>query len=106
MRATATLRKKVYWLFALAVMLYLPILGEDALTYRSVVTGNFVCCGFVSESWIERPVTYALVDQWTSPAWKENATKTERWLTSDGIVNGQTKFWRLLERESMTNVPN
>ena len=104
-KSTIKLSTKVNWLFALAATLYLPVLAKDAMTYRSVVTGHFVCCGFVSESWFERPVTYALVDDWTTPMWKENAIKTERWLTSDGMVNGETKFWRLLERQSMASAP-
>lgn len=72
------------------------------MTYRSVIADQRTCCGFVSESWFERPVTYTLVDEWTTPVWKENAIKNERFLTSDGLISGQTKFWRLLERQPLT----
>lgn len=95
----------LYALLALAVVCYLPVVIQDAVTYREVIVAQHACCGFVPESRIERPVTYAQVDEWTQPIWKENAVKTERWLTSDGIVNGQTKFWRLLERHPLALVP-
>lgn len=94
-----------YVLLGLALACYLPTFIQDAVTYSDVVAEKHACCGFVSESRIERPVTYALVDEWTQPIWKENAVKSERWLTSDGIVNGQTKFWRLLERQPLAFVP-
>lgn len=83
---------------------YLPTVIEDAQTYRAVIAEQHACCGFVSESWIERPVTYVMVDEWTKPVWSENATKTERWLTSEGKVSGETRFWRVLQRERVTNV--
>jgi len=55
------------WFFlavlGVAVVCYLPTVIEDAQTYRAVVAEQHACCGFVSESWFERPVTYALVDE-------------------------------------------
>ena len=95
-----------YVLPVLAVASYLPTVIQDTVTYRGVVAEQHACCGFVSENWLARPVTYALVDEWTTPVWKENAIKTERFLTSDGIVNGQTKFWRLLERQPLADAPD
>ncbi|SDJ19693.1 hypothetical protein [Pseudomonas abietaniphila] len=94
-----------YVLPVLALACYLPTVIQDTVTYRSVVAEQLACCGFVSENWMARPVTYALVDEWTMPVWKENAIKSERFLTSDGIVNGQTKFWRLLERKPLADAP-
>lgn len=82
----------------LSAALYLPILIHDAELYRRVTNGRG-CCGFVSESVMERPVTYALVDEWTTPVWTQNEARTEKWLTSDGIVDGETKFWRILQRQ-------
>lgn len=81
---------------------YVPTVYRDAQTYRAVVADQHGCCGFVSESWVERPVTYALVDEWSKPAWSENSAKTERWLTSVGTVNGEARFWRILERQPVT----
>jgi hypothetical protein len=43
----------------------LPSLAKDAETYLDVVAGKG-CCGFVLESWIERPVTRAMVE-WDNP---------------------------------------
>ena len=85
---------------ALAITLigFVPFAVEDAFTYHEVTTGSFKCCGFVSESVFKRPVTYALVDKWTQPARQENAIKSERWLVSNGMVDGEMKFWRILER--------
>jgi hypothetical protein len=83
-------------LFSIA---YVPILIEDVGTYINVSSKNHGCCGFVSENWLSRPVTYALVDKWTEPTWKENTIGTEYWLTSEGLVEGEPKFWRLLERK-------
>lgn len=74
------------------------IIVDDASTYYSVVNNNQFCCGHVSEHWYERPVTYALIDHWTPPAWHENAAGTERWLVSDGVVKGEVKFWKILQR--------
>lgn len=87
---------------ACILAIYLPVVIKDAMLYSSVAHESG-CCGFVSESWLERPVTYALVDEWTVPVWGENAEKSQRWLTSDGKVNGQTKFWRILERQPNEN---
>lgn len=83
---------------ALVMICFAPFAVEDAFTYHEVTTGSFKCCGFVSESVLKRPVTYALVDEWTEPAWTENAIKSERWLVSNGMVNGEMKFWRILDR--------
>lgn len=83
---------------ALVMICFAPFVVEDAFTYHEVTTGDFKCCGFVSESVFKRPVTYALVDEWTEPAWAENFIKTERWLVSYGMVNGEMKFWRILDR--------
>ncbi|TPG89828.1 hypothetical protein EAH72_31105 [Pseudomonas caspiana] len=79
----------------------LPPLAKDAETYLDVVAGKG-CCGFVSESWIERPVTYAMV-KWDKPYWSENEVKPERWIVSEGKVSGELKFWRILQREPLTN---
>lgn len=95
-------RRVLFAIPALVVAGYLPEVIDDAMTYRSVIAEQHACCGFVSESRFERPVTYALVEEWTQPIWKENAIKTERWLTSEGKVNGETKFWRLLEQRPAT----
>lgn len=92
--------------FGMALLCYLPTVIEDAQTYRDAVSEQRACCGFVSESRFERPVTYALVDEWTKPVWVENTTKTERWLTSEGKVNGETKFWRSLQREPLPTAKN
>ena len=92
--------------FGMAVVCYLPTVIEDAQTYRDAVAKQQACCGFVSESWFERPVTYAMVDEWTTPVWTENVTKTERWLTSEGKVNGETKFWRALQRVPLKTIQN
>lgn len=81
---------------------YLPTVYEDAETFRAVVAKPNACCGYVSESWFERPVTYFMVE-WSKPSWTENATKTERWLTAEGKVGGEAKFWRLLEREPIAS---
>lgn len=106
MRFVSKLDRRVLFLLpAFTAACYLPMLIEDASTYRSVIANQHACCGFVSESWVERPVTYAMVDEWTKPVWTENAIKTERWLTSDGIVSGETKFWRLLERQPLASAP-
>lgn len=83
---------------ALAVLFYLPVVIEDAMLFESV-SQQRGCCGFVSENLLERPVTYALVDEWTQPVWTQNAMKSENWLTSDGKINGETKFWRIIERK-------
>lgn len=89
----------------LVAVLYLPVVAEDVDIYLTVSGPNHGCCGFVSESWLERPVTYALVDSWTQPRWTVNTTGTERWLTSDGLIDGQAKFWRILEREPVAESP-
>ncbi|KZN20565.1 MULTISPECIES: hypothetical protein [Pseudomonas] len=105
--ATPKIYKAGYGLLALiglGFVLYLPTVIDDVKTYRAVASDQHGCCGFVSESPFERPVTYLMVDAWTTPSWSENAAKTERWLTSDGKVGGETKFWRLLQREPITNV--
>lgn len=96
-------RPLLYALPALAVACYLPTVANDAMTYRHVVTEQRGCCGYVSENWIVRPLTYLLVDEWTQPIWTENAIKSERWLTSDGIISGETKFWRVLQREPISS---
>ncbi|MFJ7794501.1 hypothetical protein [Pseudomonas sp. NPDC096950] len=86
----------------LAAIFYVPVLIEDVFLYRAVVSQRS-CCGFVPESWLERPITYLMVDDWTAPVWSVNAAKTQRWLTTDGLVNGETKFWRLLQKEPIEN---
>lgn len=92
-------KRQLFGVALAAVMIgFAPFAVEDAFTYHEVTTGNFKCCGFVSESLFKRPVTYFMVDEWTKPAWTENAIKTERWLVSNGMVNGEMKFWRILER--------
>ncbi|WP_046481607.1 hypothetical protein [Pseudomonas veronii] len=77
----------------------LPPLAKDAQTYRDVVAGQG-CCGFVSESWIERPVTLAMV-HWEKPYWSTSESRPERWLVADGMVSGEMKFWRILQREPL-----
>lgn len=89
---------------ALAVGFIIPIVIEDISIYRTVTSTSYGCCGFVSENRLARPVTYALVDEWTTPVWKDNAIKSERWLTADGMVNGERKFWRILQREPIAAV--
>ena len=74
-----------------------PFVVQDIVTYRSV-TQSPGCCGYVSENRLTRPVTYAIVDEWTTPVWTQNAIKSERWLTADGLANGEKKFWRILQR--------
>lgn len=83
----------------LTAVIYLPVVAEDVDIYLTVSGPNHGCCGFVSENRLARPVTYALVDSWTEPKWTVNAAHTERWLTSDGLIDGQAKFWRILERQ-------
>lgn len=96
-----------FWIVpALLAVLYLPVVIDDAETYHSVASSDSFCCGFVSENRFERPVTYALVDEWTEPAWTQNAIGSERWLTSDGKVNGVTKFWRIIERQPINTGEN
>lgn len=94
----------LFALIALGVGLacYVPTVVRDVQTYQAVVDEHHGCCGFVSESWFERPVTYTLVDEWSKPAWSENSTKTERWLISMGQIDGESKFWRILERQPLT----
>lgn len=87
----------------LAAGFYAPTVLEDFRTFQAVVGEQHGCCGFVSENWLERPVTYAMVE-WAEPSWSLNAIKTERWLTSDGKVDGQTKFWRVLKREPVAEI--
>lgn len=90
-------------LAAIAIVIcYMPVIIEDARVFNSVTSGQFGCCGYVSENWLARPITYALVDEWTPPTWTRNATGTERWLTSDGIIDGNPKFWRIVRREPAT----
>lgn len=84
---------------ALALGFYLPLVIEDARIYRTVADKSHGCCGYVSENRLARPVTYFLVDEWTTPVWTENAIRNERWLTSDGLIDGEHKFWRILQRE-------
>ena len=79
----------------------LPPLAKDAETYLDVVAGKG-CCGFVSDSWIERPFTRAMV-KWGKPSWSVNEEKQERWLVSDGMVNEEIKFWRILKRVPLNN---
>lgn len=85
--------------FVVIAVCALPPIAKDAQTYRDVVAGQG-CCGFVSESWIERPVTFAMV-KWEKPFWSESESRPERWLVADGMVNGETKFWRILRREPL-----
>jgi hypothetical protein len=89
----------------LVAVIYLPVVLEDIDIYLTVSGPNHGCCGFVSENRLARPVTYALVDSWTEPKWTVNATLTERWLTSDGLIDGQAKFWRILERQPVAESP-
>jgi hypothetical protein len=89
----------------IAAVIYFPVVAEDVDIYLTVSGPNHGCCGFVSENRLARPVTYALVDSWTEPKWTVNATHTERWLTSDGLIDGQAKFWRILEREPVVESP-
>lgn len=99
------IRKVGFWVFGactLAGIVYLPFVIEDAVLYKSV-TSQPGCCGFVSESWLERPITYLMVDAWTAPVWSENEAKTHRWLTTDGLVKGETKFWRILQKEPIAS---
>ncbi|WP_223508729.1 MULTISPECIES: hypothetical protein [unclassified Pseudomonas] len=99
-----SLRKKFVICLVVIVVLAacaLPLLAKDAEIYLDVVAGKG-CCGFVSESWIERPVTRAMVE-WDNPYWSVNEEKSERWLVSEGMVNGETKFLRILKREPLSN---
>jgi hypothetical protein len=86
------------------VSFYAQFVIHDVITYRAVTDKSHGCCGFVSENRLARPVTYALVDEWTTPVWSENAIRSERWLTVDGMVNGERKFWRILQREPIVAV--
>jgi len=70
---------------------------DDYSIYQSNVSSPS-CCGYVSPSWYERPITHSLVE-WTEPRWTSNATQTENWLVSDGLVNGKVEFWTIWERE-------
>ncbi|MBA1305948.1 hypothetical protein [Stutzerimonas stutzeri] len=97
------IRKALLIVIALGLLGYLPTVFQDAQTYRSIVGKKGVCCGFVPESVIARPVTYALVDAWSEPVWRRNEVGTERWLVSEGEVDGELKFWRILERQQITN---
>jgi hypothetical protein len=83
----------------LAGLLFVVSVAQDAETYRDVVSNSQGCCGYVSERLYERPFTRLMVDEWTEPRWTENAVHTERWLVSDGKVNGNVRFWRLIKRE-------
>jgi|LNAP01.1.fsa_nt_gb hypothetical protein len=96
-------RKLVISLGAVVVLAAcaLPPLAKDAETYLDVVAEKG-CCDFVSENWIARPVTRALVE-WENPYWSVNKEKSERWLISAGIVGGEAKFLRVLQREPITN---
>ncbi|WP_116894769.1 hypothetical protein [Pseudomonas savastanoi] len=98
-------RRKKFVLFVVVFTVVtacaLPPLAKDAETYLDVIAGKG-CCGFVSESWIERPITYAMV-KWDKPYWSENEARPERWLVSEGKVSGEPKFWRILQREPLTN---
>lgn len=58
------------------------------------------CCGYVPPSIIDRPITHLLVD-WTEPEWKLNATRGEKWLVSEGKVNGKKEFFTVLEKKPM-----
>jgi hypothetical protein len=87
-------------IFVLAVCA-LPFLAKDTETYLDVVAEKG-CCGLVSESWIERPVT-RLLAKWDEPYWSVNDEKTEHLLVSFGIVGGEAKFLRILQREPITN---
>lgn len=85
-------------LLGLTFFCYLFVLIEDIQNYRVVSSDQHGCCGFVSESWIQRPVTYAMVDEWLAPVWTVNGDGSELWLTADGLLDGNRKFWRILQR--------
>ncbi|MGF6281891.1 hypothetical protein ABH908_000076 [Pseudomonas frederiksbergensis] len=67
----------------------------DAQLYYRVVD-NPGCCGWVEESRLARPWTYLMVDEWTEPTWESGPGNTTEFLTSNGIVQGEIKFWRVL----------
>jgi hypothetical protein len=79
----------------------LPPMAHDIEIYLDVVAAK-ECCGEVSESWIERPFTRAMV-KWENPFWSVDMVKSERLLVSFGIVDGEAKFLRVLQREPITN---
>lgn len=75
----------------------LPSLAKDFGIYRDVVAGRSDK-GFVSESWIERPLT-RLMANWDEAIWSEDKDKAELQLISVGFVGGEAKFWRILQRK-------
>lgn len=68
----------------------------DAKLYYRVVA-NPGCCGWVEESRLARPWTYLMVDEWTAPAWESGPGNSTEFLTSNGLVHGEMKFWRVLD---------
>jgi hypothetical protein len=92
------------WVALTLAVCYMAVVADDVRIYRILTSEQHGCCGFVSENRLARPVTYAMVDEWTTPVWSENAVRSERWLTVDGLVNGERKFWRILEREPIVAV--
>jgi hypothetical protein len=89
-----------YGLF-LATLVSVQIISEDVDIYYSNVESP-ACCGWVESNMLKRPFTYLMVDEWTEPKWTVNAVRTEEWLVSDGLVNGEVEFWTVLDKRNVS----
>jgi hypothetical protein len=85
-------------ILATAIAIYFVVIAKDYLLFNEVASSNS-CCGWVSNNYLIRPYTYIKVDKWSDPIWKPNAIHSEEWLVSDGMVGGQVKFWRIIDRK-------
>ncbi|HCH1696680.1 TPA: hypothetical protein NKR24_004343 [Vibrio parahaemolyticus] len=87
--------RKIRLFGLIGVCLIAGVLLNEYILYKSNIESPS-CCGYVSPEWYKRPVTHLLVN-WTDPQWELNATETEQWLVSDGLVNGKVEFWTVWE---------
>lgn len=96
---------KSYFKLTMFVLFITTLIPTIAITFSDVETYNSnlkvdSCCGWVPSNALLRPYTNLKTD-WTEPKWQLNAIKSEKWLVTDGFVNGKHHFWKILERTDL-----
>jgi hypothetical protein len=83
----------------LAILWFVKNLVDDSVWFKGIVSDRGSCCNVVTSNRLAHPYTYLMVDEWTKPEWIDNPEKTQRWLVSEGMVDGKSKFYRVLDTE-------
>jgi hypothetical protein len=89
----------MFVLFVTTLIPTIAITFSDVETYNSNIK-NDSCCGWVPSNVLLRPYTNFKTD-WTEPKWQFNAIKSEKWLVTNGFINGKHHFWKILERTDL-----